>query len=60
MIQPAYQIGYQGVELLLRQVESGEPTTPVQIRLPAELRVGESTLLRRAEPVVSDLSMNRM
>src|SRR5882724_4574562 len=56
VIQPAYQIGYQGVELLLRQVESGEPATPIQIRLRAALRIGESTLLRRGEPVVSNLS----
>ena len=61
VIQPAYQIGYQGVELLLRQVESGEPATPVQIRLRAELRIGESTLLRRVEPGSSNsVSMNRM
>jgi len=61
VIQPAYQIGYQGVELLLRQLESGEPATPVQIRLRAELRVGESTQLRRVEPGPSkSVSMNRM
>lgn len=52
VVQPAYQIGYQGVELLLRQREAGEPKSPVQIRLQAELRVGESTQLSRTNPAL--------
>jgi LacI family transcriptional regulator len=53
VVQPAYQIGYQGVELLLRNRESGEPVAPTQIRLQAELRIGESTLPRRTHPAPS-------
>jgi len=46
VIQPAYHIGYRGTELLIRHIESGEPETPVQIRLTPELRIRESTLPR--------------
>jgi len=53
VVQPAYQIGYQGVELLLRQRATGEPRTPVQILLQAELRIGESTQLLRTSPVLT-------
>lgn len=47
VVQPAYQIGYQGVELLLRNREAGELAAPTAIRLEAELCIGESTLARR-------------
>ena len=46
VVQPAYEIGYKGAKLLIRQIESGLPAEPVEIRLSAELRIRESTLLR--------------
>lgn len=47
IVQPAYQMGYQGVELLLRNRESGDAGVPTEIILEAELCIGESTLARR-------------
>ncbi len=52
VVQPAYQIGYQGVELLLRNKEAGESAERVQIKLQAELRIGESTLPSGGRPVL--------
>ena len=46
VVQPAYEIGYQGAKLLIRQIESGQPPEPASIRLTAELRIRESTLVR--------------
>jgi LacI family transcriptional regulator len=44
--QPAYELGYQGAELLIRQIESGETEKPIQIRLKPELRIRESSAFR--------------
>ncbi len=42
--QPAYLIGYRGAELLIQNIESKKKSkTPVEIRLPTELRIREST-----------------
>ncbi len=44
VVQPAYQIGYCGAELLIRRIRGlvdGE--TPCRLVLPTELRIGEST-----------------
>jgi LacI family transcriptional regulator len=48
VIQPAYELGHRGTELLIGHIESGEPEEPVQIRLMPELRIRESTLPRGA------------
>ena len=60
VVQPAYQIGYQGVELLLRLREAGESAIPTQIRLEAELCIGESTLPRRPFPSGYAIGANRI
>lgn len=42
--QPAYAIGYKGVELILERIESKQKDDPpVTLRLPTELRIREST-----------------
>ena len=42
--QPAYLIGYKGAELLIQTIESKKkPRTHVEIKLPTELRIREST-----------------
>ena len=43
VVQPAYEIGYKGAEILIDQIESGD-REPVEIRLQPELRIRESTL----------------
>ncbi len=50
VVQPAYQIGYQGVELLLRNREAGKQGVASQIKLQAELRIGDSTSPHRRRP----------
>lgn len=47
--QPAYEIGYQGAELLIQRVE-GKTTTsrPIRIRLESELKIRESTTGNRS------------
>jgi LacI family transcriptional regulator len=47
VVQPAYDIGYQGATLLMQRIESGEKpgrTRPARIRLATELRVRGSTV----------------
>jgi LacI family transcriptional regulator len=45
VVQPAYEIGYKGAELLIEQIECGGPKhKPVEIRIQPELRIRESTL----------------
>lgn len=45
IVQPAYQVGYRGAELLIQQIEDGgEEYT--ELRLKPELRIRESTLFR--------------
>lgn len=46
IVQPAYEIGYRGTELLIGEIESGRSDPPVNIVLRPELRVRESTLRR--------------
>ncbi len=42
--QPAYDVGYQGVQLLLRRIQGTEKASvPISIQLPTELRIREST-----------------
>ena len=41
--QPAYDIGVQGVRLLLERLESEEPTPYREVVLPIELRVRKSS-----------------
>ena len=48
VVQPAYEIGRQGAEMLIRHIESGEPPQPVEIRLMPELHIRESTRPRGA------------
>ena len=48
VVQPAYEIGRQGAEMLIRHIESGEPQQPVEIRLMPELHIRESTRPRGA------------
>lgn len=43
VVQPAYEIGYKGAEILIEQIESGN-TEPIEIRLQPELLIRESTL----------------
>jgi LacI family transcriptional regulator len=50
IVQPAYEIGYQGAELLIREIEGEKSDVPAKIRLRPELRVRESTLRREAVP----------
>ena len=45
VVQPAYEIGFKGAELLIEQIEAGRSNNvPVEIRLQPELRIRESTL----------------
>jgi LacI family transcriptional regulator len=46
VVQPAYEIGYQGAQLLIDQILTGVPELPAEIRLSSELRIRESTLRR--------------
>lgn len=46
--QPAYEIGYQGAELLIARLNGTAPPEPVHLVLPTELRVRESSALRAA------------
>ncbi len=46
VVQPAYEIGYQGAEILIREIEGEKNQVPVNIRLKPELRVRESSLRR--------------
>jgi len=48
VVQPAYQIGYQGAELLIQRIQHRIPSRKhVAIRLETELRIRESTAARR-------------
>ena len=51
VVQQAYQMGYQGVKLLLSRMEAGGNQTARQILLPAELRIAESTRPARGSSV---------
>ncbi len=46
VVQPGYDIGYEGAKLLIDQIKGGVPSVPVETRLIAELRIRESTMLR--------------
>lgn len=48
VVQPAYEIGYQGAEMLIRAIEGDEPKPAASIRLRPELRIRESTFRRVA------------
>lgn len=43
VVQPSYEIGYQGANLLLDRVEGVRKGAPVVVNLPCELRIGESS-----------------
>jgi LacI family transcriptional regulator len=49
VVQPAYQVGYRGAELLIQQIE-GANTDCTELRLKPELRIRESTLSRKHHP----------
>jgi LacI family transcriptional regulator len=49
VVQPAYQVGYRGAELLIQQIE-GANTDFTELRLKPELRIRESTLTRKHHP----------
>jgi len=42
--QPAYSIGEKGAELLIQRIEAKCGGAPIEIRLPTELRIRESTI----------------
>jgi LacI family transcriptional regulator len=46
VIQPAYQVGYRGAELLIQQIEGAIKDKYTELRLKPELRIRESTLSR--------------
>jgi LacI family transcriptional regulator len=43
VVQPCYQIGYQGASLLLQKIHGESRDTPLHIRLEPELKIREST-----------------
>lgn len=43
VVQPNYEIGYQGANLLLDRIEGQRKGAPVVIKLPCQLRIGESS-----------------
>ncbi len=43
VVQPAYEIGFQGAKLLIEQIESGKRDQVVEVHLKSELRIREST-----------------
>ena len=43
VVQPCYQIGYQGAGLLLQKIHGETHETPLNIRLEPELKIREST-----------------
>jgi len=46
VVQPAYQVGYRGAELLIQQIEGAADGRYTELRLKPELRIRESTLVR--------------
>ena len=55
VVQPAYDIGYRAAELLLKRIESEDFTGRryITIRLPATLRIRESSGKRSSLPTIS-------
>jgi LacI family transcriptional regulator len=44
VVQPAYDIGFRAAEILLRRIEEGAaPDGPITVRLPATLKIRESS-----------------
>ena len=43
VVQPSYEIGYQGANLLLDRIEGVRRGPPVSIQLPCQLKIGESS-----------------
>jgi LacI family transcriptional regulator len=50
VVQPCYQIGYQGAELLLHRIRGELPKKLVDIRLEPELKIRESTNITAQSP----------
>ena len=49
VVQPAYDIGFKAAEILLNRIEGrAEDGTPITARLPAILKVRESSKVNRA------------
>jgi LacI family transcriptional regulator len=46
IVQPAYQVGYRGAELLIQQIEGAAENQATELLLKPELRIRESTGLR--------------
>lgn len=47
VVQPNYEIGYQGANLLLDRIEGVRTQPPVSITLPCQLKIGDSSRPRR-------------
>ena len=43
VVQPAYDIGFRAAEILLQRIEEGAGSEPVTVRLPATLKVRDSS-----------------
>lgn len=43
VVQPNYEIGYQGANLLLDRIEGVRKSPPLNIKLPCQLKIGESS-----------------
>ena len=43
VVQPAYDMGYRAAEILLERIERGKTETPFTVRLPASLKIRESS-----------------
>ncbi|HBY58484.1 MAG TPA: LacI family transcriptional regulator, partial [Solibacterales bacterium] len=43
VVQPTYELGYQGANLLLDRIEGERKSAPVVIKLPCQLKVGDSS-----------------
>jgi DNA-binding LacI/PurR family transcriptional regulator len=49
VVQPAFEIGFRAAEILLERIQHrGEPIEPASVRLPASLKVRETSRLRGA------------
>ena len=61
VLQPSYDIGYRAAELLLRRI-AGEiyEAEPITVRLPAVLKIRESSRPRAAEAIPTPLSSTRV
>jgi DNA-binding LacI/PurR family transcriptional regulator len=59
VVQPAYDIGFPGAELLIRKIEGENQEVPVAILLKPEMRIRESTLPRGRGSVLVQQNRDR-